>query len=95
MINLSRISSVELRKLAKKAISLANEQEQSNPSYKIALEAGIVDISYINNTNKTIASYTGEVEITMENGSKWKAIGHKPEGNSFIENEGFIEFIPL
>lgn len=94
-MNLSGLSKQELRKLSKKAASLADDLEKKEPSYELALENGIMDCGYNTTANGYVSSYGGEAEIIMDDGSKWKAIGHGPDGDAWsIYRQGYIEFIP-
>ena len=95
-INLAGLSSVELEKLAKKAAKLAADLRAEEPSYSLALEAGIEDRSYSTVRYGRISRYSGEAEITMDDGSRWKAIGHGPRGTAeFVSREGYIEFLKI
>jgi len=94
-MNLSRLSKQELRKLSKKSASLANDLENKEPSYILALNNGIQDKGYNTTANGFVSSYSGEAEIIMDDGRKWKAIGHAPTGDAWsIHRQGYIEFIP-
>lgn len=95
-MNLSNLSSVELKKIAKKALQLAADLEKQEPSYALALENGIKDCSYNTTANGYVYSYSGEAEVTMDNGRKWKAVGHRPDGDAWcIYRQGYIEFVPI
>lgn len=95
-MNLKNMSSQELRELAKKANQLADDLKKEEPSYTLALENGIKDISYNTTANGYVSSYKGTATITMENGSTWKAIGHRPKGDAWsIYRQGYIEFTKI
>lgn len=95
-MNLSGMSSYQLEKLAKKASLLAGDLKKEEPTYNVALENGVEDCSYRTVRWGEISSYSGEATVTLENGTKWKCVGHKPQGNTHVvTREGFIEFIKL
>lgn len=95
-MKLAGMSVEALEALAKRATTLADDLRKVQPSYELALEAGIEDNSYKTVRYGWVASYAGEVEITMADGSKWKAIGHRPRGTAeSVEREGYIEFQPI
>lgn len=95
-INLSGLSVDSLTELAKRAIALAADLHLSEPSYDLALEAGVRDKSYNTVRCGWVSSYSGEAVIEMANGKKWKAVGHGPRGDaSWVSKDGYIEFIPL
>lgn len=58
------------------------------PTFEMAIAAGIKDYSYGN-----IKYYFGSIIITMPDGTKWRAIGHRPV-NSHLKDfiQGYIEF---
>ena len=94
--SLKGLSAQQLRRLAKRALKLAEDLEKEEPSYRLALEAGVRDTSYDTTANGFVWSYSGEAIIEMPNGRKWKAIGHRPEGDAWsIYKQGYIEFIPI
>ncbi len=89
-------SAEELRNIAKRALRLAEDTEKSQPSYRLALENGIEDRSYDTVANGRISSFSGEAIICLKNGTKWKAVGHRPTGDAYyVAREGYIEFIPI
>jgi hypothetical protein len=88
-------SSKELEALAKLAAALATALKTEQPSYSLAIAAGIKDKSYDTASNGSIGSYSGEAIITMENGKTWKCVGHSSSGNAYYANNGYIEFIPI
>lgn len=94
-MNLSGISSDDLRKIAEKANQLATDLEKAQPSYALALAAGICDCGYNTQANGYINSYEGEAFIKMADGRCWKAVGHSSTGDAWVAYDGFIEFIPL
>ena len=94
-MNLSGLSKQELRKVAKRASQLADDLKKKEPSYELALENGVADVGYNTTANGYVSSYSGEADIIMDDGSKWKAIGHGPDGDArSIYQQGYIEFIP-
>ena len=95
-MDLSKKSAEQLNTLAKRATSLAQDLQKREPSYELAIENGIRDKSYSTVRYGRVPSYAGEVEITMSDGSRWRAIGHGPTGNAHVvTRDGYIEFIPL
>lgn len=94
IMDLSGKSYQELKAIAKKAAELAEALKQKHPSYNLAIENGVRDVGYNTTANGYINSYTGEAVIKMDNGDKWKAIGHKSTGNAYYADDGYIEFIP-
>ena len=96
MENLNKMSVQQLRELSERARKIANDLEEELPSYELALETGIEDNGYNTTANGYVSSYSGEVVITMADGRKFKAIGHRPRGDAWsIYRQGYIEFIPL
>ena len=87
-------SSVELRAISKKADSMAKDLKLSQPSYGLAIQNGCHDRGY-NTVNGYVSSYGGVAEVTLEDGSKWKCIGHSSGGDAYYASDGYIEFIPL
>jgi len=75
------------------------EQWWKEPTILMALAAGIKDESYRTVWCELILRYSGEAVITMDNGRKWKAIGHGngPRGGlpGGASKPGWIEFIPM
>jgi len=96
-MDLSKMSKRQLRELAKKASALADDLEKEEPTYALALENGVVDCGYSTTANGFVSSYSGEAIITMDDGEKWKAIGHGPTGGDAwtVGKQGYIEFIPI
>ncbi len=95
-INLSGLSAHELERLAKRAADLAKDLRAEEPSYKLALENGVRDRGYSTVRYGRISSYSGEAEIQMANGTRWKATGHGPRGTAeHVSREGFIEFVKI
>lgn len=94
-------SADNLRKLADHYLIRSNELLDRHPSYQLALENGVKDVSYKTFRNGvevtgTISSFSGSANITMPNGDQWNAIGHSYEGTPLsIEKQGYIEFFPL
>ena len=83
-----------LDSFGKKLQAIAQEMKKKQPSYSLAIEAGIQDRSYSTVRWGTISKYSGEATIEMADGSIWKAIGHGPRGTAeYVSSEGYIEFI--
>lgn len=90
------LSAQELTRLAVLATERASDLKAAQPSVALALAAGVRDNGYRTVRYGWITSYTGEAEITMENGDRWLAVGHEPSGNAhWVTSEGWIEFFPL
>lgn len=90
------MSADQLQAVAKKATELANDLKKRQPSYALALAAGVKDAGYNTVRYGWISSYSGEAEVTMADGSRWRCIGHRPKGSAeWVSREGFIEFIPI
>ena len=95
-INLSGMSADALTKLAERASALAADLRKQQPSYELALEAGVEDRSYNTVRYGLVGSYRGEAVVTMADGQRWRCVGRGPRGDaSHISSDGFIEFIPL
>jgi hypothetical protein len=95
-VNLVGLSPVALKALAAKALALAADLEKRQPTYELALEAGIEDCGYETVRNGFVAEYRGSAEIVMADGGRWKAIGHGPRGTAeYVSKQGWIEFIPV
>ena len=95
-INLSGMSADALTKLAERASALAADLRKQQPSYELALEAGVEDRSYNTVREGLVNSYRGEAVVTMADGQRWRCVGRGPRGDaSHISSDGFIEFIPL
>lgn len=95
-VNLSGMSAVQLDTLAAKAKSLAADLRKSQPTYDLALAAGVRDNSYGTVRWGRVASYSGEAVVTLEDGSRWRCVGRRPKGDAeTVERQGYIEFIPL
>ena len=96
MENLKKMSVEELKELSRKALSLAKDLKKELPSYELAIENGIEDCSYRTVANGWVSSYYGTAIIEMENGTKFKALGHSPDGDAAsIYSDGYIEFHKL
>ena len=95
MKELKEMSARELKALAKKANELAKELEAEQPGYSIAIECGVLDNSYDTTANGRVYSYSGSAIIKMENGTVWKAIGHRSSGDAWYANDGYIEFFKM
>ena len=95
-MDLSNMSADALEALAKKATSLAKDLRRAEPSYSLAIEAGIKDKSYSTYRCGRVSSFSGEAVVTMADGRKWKCIGHGPRGAAdYVSRDGFIEFIQM
>jgi len=95
---LAELSAAELDELSGRATKLAADLRGGQPTYALALAGGVKDIGYDHPRYGRVASYRGECEIMMENGSLWRAVSHRPNGgptSSSISREGYIEFIEL
>jgi len=89
-------SAETLERIAREASALAADLRSKKPSYALAINAGVRDCSYNTVRWGRVSKYEGEAIIEMEDGSRWKAIGRGPTGNaSWIDRDGYIEFIPL
>lgn len=86
----------ELEQLAHAATERAIWIRGNAPREHIALEMGILDVSFIHPFHGWTESYQGERTFWLPNGQKWKAVGREPYKGKFGEfKEGFIEFFPL
>ena len=95
-INLSGMSADALQTLAKRASELAADLRKEQPSYELALEAGVEDRSYPTVANGYVNSFSSEAVVTMADGRKWRCVGHGPKGSPIhISRQGYIEFIPI
>lgn len=91
---LPKMSSRQLRKLAKKAMVLAHDLERAEPSYELAILNGVRDDSYRVQSGE-VCAYSGTAIVTLENGSKWKCVGRGAGGNEYFATNGYIEFFPI
>ena len=89
------LSSVKLRELSKDLLKLAADLEAEEPSDKLAILHGIKDNGYNTTANGWIDNYSGECIVTMDNGSKWRCIGHWAGGDAWHAINGYIEKIKL
>lgn len=95
-MNLKGMSSAQLRELAARATALAKALEAETPTYALAIEAGVKEESYRTYRYGHVPAYSGQAIITMANGKRWRAIGHRQEGTpESIDRDGYIEFIPI
>lgn len=95
-MHLTGMSANKLERISQKAADLAADLRKTEPSYRLALAAGVCDVSYRTVRWGVVASYSGEVIITMEDGSTWRAVGHGSTGTAeYVDKQGYIEFIPL
>lgn len=95
-MNLVNMSVVQLEQLAVKAKRLADDLRKDQPSYELAMEAGIRDESYQTVRFGTVAKYSGDVIVTMADGKTWRCVGRGPTGGAdWISKQGYIEFFPL
>ena len=92
MKNLLELSAEKLEELAANAQRVAADLRLQEPSDNLCIEAGIIDCSYDTQCNGYVPSFSGEVVVTVENGSKWRCVGRNPKGSaSYIDTDGFIE----
>lgn len=90
------LSSTQCQELAQQLSQRAKDLRQKQPTYELAFSAGIEDVGYDTVRWGWVASYRGRAEITLDDGSRWLAIGHGPKGNAeYIARDGFIEFRPI
>lgn len=95
-INLSGLSADALQALAERAQTLAADLRKAEPSYELAIEAGVKDTGYPTVANGYVNRFSGEAVVTMADGQRWRCVGHGPKGDpSHISRDGYIEFIPL
>lgn len=95
-INLSGMSADALQALAERAQTLAADLRKEQPSYELALEAGVQDRGYDTVACGHVSSFRGEAIVTLEDGSRWRCVGHGPKGGaSYVSKQGYIEFIPM
>ena len=93
---LNGMSVEKLQAVAKAATDLARDLKQRQPTYALALAAGIHDNSYTTVRYGHVPSYSGQAEIVLSDGSRWLAIGHGPAGDAHtVSRDGYIEFRPL
>lgn len=93
---ISGLSAPQLEELSKIATERATDLRSKEPSYRLALSAGIKDRSYQTVRYGRVESYSGEAFIVLEDGSRWIAIGHGPTGGpDYVSKEGYIEFVPV
>ena len=93
---LNGMSSEKLQAVAKAAEELAHDLKQRQPSYALALAAGVRDNGYITVRHGHVRAYSGQAEIVLADGSRWLAIGHGPTGDAHtVSRDGYIEFKPL
>ena len=95
-ISLSGLSTRELDSLSIRSSKMAYDLREQKPSYDLALELGITDISYETTSFGYVHSYRGRIIIVMSNGDRWIACGHCSKGTSAeTKTQGFIEFLKL
>ena len=82
-VNLSSLSADQLDRLAIEARTMAGDLRQRQPSYKLAIRAGVRDRSYQTVANGYVRSYAGEAVVTLEDGSQWRCVGHPPAGDAY------------
>ena len=93
-IDLARLSVEALEALSKKALEGAEDLKREQPSLALALANGVKDISYSTVRWGGVTSYTGQALVTMEDGTSWRCIGHRPTGSSErIDRQGWVEFV--
>lgn len=96
MIDFKNMSADSMEELAKELLQFAKDLRKEQPSYELALLHGVSDRGYPTVANGYVSKYSGEAIIKMDNGKRWKAIGHGPRGDAYsIFKQGYIEFIPL
>lgn len=94
--HLAGMSANALEALAKRAAQIAKDLRGREPSYRLALLNGVEDRSYNTVRWGCVPSYSGDALIVMDDGSRWKAIGHGPTGTAeWVSREGYIEFVPV
>jgi len=90
------MSSTALTELSRRAAAIAADLKKNEPSTMLALEAGIIDTSYDTTACGRVASYRGTAVVTMDDGTKWRCVGHTPQGNAYsVTRDGYIEYLPL
>ena len=90
------LSADSLERIAKLYLATANDLRASQPSYLLALRAGVRDVSYVTHNWGEISSYSGEGVVVMEDGKRWRCVGHRAQGTpDYVRKGGWIEFIPL
>jgi hypothetical protein len=90
------MSAAQLDELAKRAQKLAADLRAKKPSATLALEAGVTDCSYRTVRYGVVASYSGAATVTMDDGTRWRCVGHGPQGDAeYVTRQGWIEMIPL
>jgi hypothetical protein len=95
-VDLSKLSAKDLDELSIKAKRLAAHLRAEEPSYDLAIEAGIRNTGYSTVRWGWVSSYSGRVEITMDNGKRWRALGYGPRGNAeTVSAQGGIKFEPI
>jgi len=94
--NFKGMSADQLERLAQKATELAKDLRKKEPTYALAEAAGVKDTGYETVRFGWISSFSGEAEVTMADGSRWRCVGHRPKGSAeWVSRGGFIEFIPI
>lgn len=94
--NFKGLSADQLQAIAKKATELAADLRKKEPTYELALAAGVRDTGYDTVRFGWVESYAGEAEVKMADGSRWRCVGHRPRGSAeWVSRGGFIEFIPI
>ena len=82
-----------LRDIAVMAEKLAADLEKIEPTYELAMAAGIEDCGYDTVRHGWVSKYRGEAIVTMADGRKWKAVGYGPTGGpDWIGKQGGITF---
>ena len=96
MIDLGGLSAQHLERLSKRALQLARDLRKQEPSDALALANGVKDISYNTVRWGAVTSYTGQALVTMEDGTSWRCIGHRPKGSAeVVTRDGWIEKVPM
>lgn len=95
MVDLRNMSADALDELSKQAAALAADLRGVQPSYDLALANGVRDCGYDTVRYGWVPSFSGEAEIVMADGRRWRAIGHRPRGSAeHVARNGWIEFVP-
>jgi hypothetical protein len=93
LLAISDSNSQALRDIASIALRLAEDLEKIEPSYTLAVAAGVRNKSYDTVCFGRIASFEGEAILTMADGRKWRCVGYGPVGGcDWIRSHGGITF---
>lgn len=95
-ISLAGMSADALEALSRRAAALAADLRKEEPSYALALEAGVRDVGYDTVRHGWVPSFSGEAVVTMADGRRWRCVGHGPRGTAeAVYRNGYIEMVPL